>query len=109
MITSQLFEQRVAVRTSRLNSTEINRVLAAAVVSRQFCALLLRDPARAIAQGFAGERFSLSTDEYNLVLAARGSTLSEFAAYLCRYLPPSGPVVNPNLTENYHEAQLTAI
>jgi len=109
MITSQLFEHRVAHRSIRPTSTEINRLLAAATVSRQFCALLLRDPARAIAQGFAGERFSLSADEYDLVLSAHGSSLSEFARQLCKHLSGQTPAAEPALSENYQGAYLAII
>lgn len=79
MLTSPNFKQRVALRGSGSDFCEINRVLAAAVVSQKFCALLLSDPARAVAQGYAGEQFSLSDAEYNLVISAQGCTLQEFA------------------------------
>ncbi len=82
MLTSQALEQHVAVSHIAPNFCEINRVLAAAVVSRKFCALLLSDPAKAIAQGFAGEKFHLSPDEYNLILSAQRSSLAELAMQL---------------------------
>ena len=70
MLTSQTLDQKVLLRSTSPDFSEINRLLAAAVVSRKFCALLLSEPARAIAQGFAGERFLLSTDEYSLLLSS---------------------------------------
>ncbi|GAB4486713.1 MAG: hypothetical protein Fur0016_16460 [Anaerolineales bacterium] len=79
MLTSPIFKQRVAFRANDSDFCEINRVLAAAVVSQKFCALLLSDPARAVAQGYAGEQFFLSDVEYDLALSARGCSLQEFA------------------------------
>ncbi len=79
MLTSSIFKQRVALPGTGSDYCEINRVLAAAVVSKKFCALLLSDPAQAVAQGYAGEQFILSDAEYDLVLSAQGGSLQEFA------------------------------
>lgn len=79
MLTSPIFKQRVALNGSDSEFCEINRVLAAAVVSQKFCALLLSAPARAVAQGYAGEQFFLSDAEHDLVLSAQGLSLQEFA------------------------------
>jgi hypothetical protein len=61
--------------------------LAAAVVSRQFCKTLLNDPARAIQDGYAGEQFALSADEYDLIVGIRSKSLPDFAAQLSQALP----------------------
>jgi len=79
MLTSPIFKQRVALQRTDSDFYEINRVLAAAVVSQKFCALLLSDPARAVAQGYAGEQFILSDVEYDLVISAQGCSLQDFA------------------------------
>lgn len=79
MLTSPILKQRVALRENGSDFCEINRVLAAAVVSQKFCALLLSNPARAVQQGYAGEKFILSDAEYNLVISAQGVSLQEFA------------------------------
>lgn len=101
MLTNQLFEQHLTVRNNHREHSDINRLLAAAVVSRQFCNLLLTDPARAITVGYAAEHFSLSAEEYDLVLSAQGSTLPEFAQQLCKHLPGPKAAVKPVLSENY--------
>ncbi|MCX6079277.1 MAG: hypothetical protein NTW32_07060 [Chloroflexi bacterium] len=101
MLTNQLFEQHVSIRSGRCEHSDINRLLAAAVVSRQFCNVLLSDPARAISMGYAGEQFSLSSDEYNLVLGAQGSSLPEFAQHVSKHLTGSKLVAKPALSENY--------
>jgi hypothetical protein len=109
MLTSQIFEQHVSIRSKSTDFGEINRLLAAAVVSRKFCALLLTDPHQAIAQGYAGEKFFLSPQEYDFVLSAQGSTLQEFARQLCDYIP-SQPVTTPSVsTHNYNESYLTMV
>jgi hypothetical protein len=109
MLTSQTFKQHVSLRNTSVDFSEINRLLAAAVVSRKFCALLLSDPALAITQGYAGERFSLSADEYNLVLSVRGSSLQEFATQLCEYNPRQ-PILTQSIpSKNYSDAYLTII
>ncbi len=79
MLTSPILEQRVTLQKTDVDFCEINRVLAAAVVSKKFCALLLSDPARAVAQGYAGEQFALSDAEHDLLLSARGCSLQEIA------------------------------
>lgn len=101
LTSSQIVEQRIAPRSIRSDFSEINRLLAAAVVSRKFCALLLSDPDRAIAQGFAGEQFFLSPDEYNLILFAERSSLQEFARQLCEYIPKPSGLAHPVLSPDY--------
>lgn len=109
MLSSQMLEQQVLLRNARTDFSEINRLLAAAVVSSKFCALLLGDPARAVAQGFAGEQFFLSADEYNFVLSARGSSLQEFAKRLCDYAPRQPAASQPISTSSYTDSYPTMI
>lgn len=82
----RVINRQVTVRKVLSDSTEINRLLAAAVVSRQFCNLLLTNPARALEEGFAGERFNLSGEEQDFILGLRAASLKEFAAQLCEHL-----------------------
>jgi hypothetical protein len=101
MLTNQLFDQHVKIGKAHRDCNEINRLLAAAVVSRQFCNLLLSDPSRAIKQGYAGENFSLTADEYDLVLSCNAASLPEFARQLCKHLPGQTSVAKPVFSENY--------
>ena len=66
----------------RATSRELTRLLCAAVVSRGFAAKLLSDPARALDEGYLGERFLLTPAEYATVMAIHASTVPEFAASL---------------------------
>lgn len=65
-------------------STEINRLLTAAVVSRRFCQLLLANPVAALTAGYRGESFRLNADEMRRVTAIRASSLQDFAQQLLK-------------------------
>ena len=60
-------------------SCVISRLLAAAVINKGFCDLLLSDPGLALAQGYQGEEFPLDFDQQALVLSIRADSLSDFA------------------------------
>ena len=60
----------------------ISRLLSAAVINKGFRDLLLSDPARALAQGYYGEEFSLDFDQKALVFSIQAESLSEFARQL---------------------------
>lgn len=81
----------------------MNRLLAAALISSQFCNLLLKDPARALQQGFAGEHFTLSNDEQNFILSLRAGSLQEFVAHVCEHLSARYTVAGPALSEEFSE------
>ncbi len=101
MLTTQLYDQQLTVRQKHDEHGDLSRLLAAAVVSRQFCHLLLTDPARAINQGYAGESFSLSSEDYNLVISAQASNLPELAQQLSRHVPATKNPWKPALSEIY--------
>lgn len=61
---------------------ELLRLLAAAVVSRSFRELLLREPLTAVRQGYHGEQFVLSLEELDILLAVQADTLQDFARQL---------------------------
>lgn len=65
-------------------SSELNRLLCAAVVSQKFCALLLNSPATALEAGCNGEKFHLTSVEREFVLSCKASSLAEFAEHLVR-------------------------
>jgi hypothetical protein len=61
---------------------DLNRLIAAAVIDRDFCVLLLTNPIRAIGEGYYGERFQLSAETQAHLGAIRASSLPEFAQQL---------------------------
>jgi hypothetical protein len=60
-------------------SPDLSRLFAAAVVSPDFCQRLLSNAAEALESGYNGTTFSLFPAEKALVLAAKASTLADFA------------------------------
>lgn len=70
------------VMTSNANSNGLSRVFAAAVVSRQFCQMLLDDPRMALQHGYLGETFKLSDRERDLLISIRAESLSDLARQL---------------------------
>jgi hypothetical protein len=71
-------------KTSATSNPEINRLLSAAIVSRSFCSMLLNDPAKAIAGGYCGEKFHISSKTAQQVTAIHASTLADFATQLAQ-------------------------
>ena len=68
------------------NSNGLSRVFAAAVVNRQFCDLLLRDPHEALQKGYLGETFPLSKEERDLIVSINARSLSDLARQVDRSL-----------------------
>ena len=61
---------------------ELSRLLTAAVVNREFCNLLLANPAMAVASGYNGEPFDLAAEEQQLIFSIRATSLADFAKQL---------------------------
>ncbi|MEW6405085.1 MAG: hypothetical protein AB1649_25085 [Chloroflexota bacterium] len=68
------------------NTAGLSRIFAAAVVNRQFCELLLRDPHEALRKGYLGETFDLSKEERDLLVSIRAQSLSDLARQVNRSL-----------------------
>jgi len=66
-------------------SSAINRLLAAAVVNKNFRDLLLTDPGLALAQGYQDEIFSLDYQERSLVLSIQADNLRDFALQIISF------------------------
>jgi len=60
-------------------SSEINKVLTAAVINTQFRSQLLKNPGRTIHKGFAGECFHLESEEQHKLASIKARNLAEFA------------------------------
>ncbi len=74
----------------------LNELLCAAVVNRQFRDDLLRDPAQALATGYLGHSFSLTSEEKSLVTTIKAQRLEDFAARVYDWLSPNGHGHNGN-------------
>ncbi|GAB4564738.1 MAG: hypothetical protein Fur0017_00650 [Anaerolineales bacterium] len=66
-------------RRPQTRSNGFNRVFAAAVVNRQFCDMLLKNPREALQKGYLGETFILTPEEVALIASIRADTLSDLA------------------------------
>lgn len=81
-------------------SPDLSRLFAAAVVSPDFCQRLLNNAAEALESGYDGTTFSLFPSEKALVLAAKASTLADFAQQVV-----SGQPVQPERTRTYRPVE----
>ena len=61
---------------------EVTRLLAAAIVNRQFRHLLLNDPVQALDGGYQGEEFIFTRSERDLISSIQAKSLSELAREL---------------------------
>lgn len=69
-------------RIIKIDKAEISRLLSAAVISNEFCQLLLTNPKLALDLGFQGERFHFSGREREQILAIQAENLRDFAVQL---------------------------
>ena len=67
-------------------SCGLSRVFSAAVVDKQFCDLLLKNPEVALSKGYLGEIFSLSREEWDLIISIRAASLPDLARQVNRSL-----------------------
>ena len=63
-------------------STEYSRILSAAVINRNFRAMLLSDPVKAVTNGYSGEKFQLDHEDKDRLATIHATSLAEFAAQL---------------------------
>jgi hypothetical protein len=59
---------------------EMNRLLCAAVISKNFRNMLLVNPEIAVASGYQGESFNLSADDRSWLFSLRPASLVDLAA-----------------------------
>jgi len=87
MLKTTLSPQRVSVIDPVADRSNINRLLAAAVINTGFRSLLLNNPRMALQAGFAEEQFTLSAQAEELLASIHAPSLKEFARQLCDRLP----------------------
>ena len=75
--------QQVQVKVSSIAASNgLSRLFAAAVVSRQFCKMLLEDPVTALQNGYLGETFKLTDEEHNLLISIHAENLADLARHV---------------------------
>jgi hypothetical protein len=72
--------------TSLPVGSELSRMLTAAVINSQFRQRLLANPDEAVEAGFAGEPFSLASEDKNSLGSIHATSLADFAFQLNRTL-----------------------
>jgi hypothetical protein len=63
-------------------SSELSRILTAAVINKRFQQKLLKDPIHAIDSGYGSEHFQLSSRERSLVAGIKANSIEDFASQL---------------------------
>jgi hypothetical protein len=66
-------------KPSSVGRTALHRLFAAAIVSDQFRNTLLREPDKALANGYLGQTFALSDQEKKIIKTIRAENLTDFA------------------------------
>ena len=69
-----------------MNQTDLDRLVCAGIVDQHFRALLVRDPLRAVEEGFYGEVFHLTEEERTLLASIHVSDFDEFVREIARWV-----------------------
>ena len=72
-VSSRGFQKTPAARSA------LHRLFAAAIVNDQFRKTLLREPEKAVANGYLGQSFPLTDQEKKIIKSIRAETLTDFA------------------------------
>jgi hypothetical protein len=84
-------------------------LLSAAVVNREFCTLLLTNPAMAVASGYNGEPFDLAAEEQELIFSIDATSLTDFAKQLTRNGNGNGYNDGPNHNGSGHNGHIKGV
>jgi len=87
MLANPFVRQTIEIVDTEADSAAVNRLLAAAVTSNGFRSALLVDPQKAVATGFAGESFELSSKALAILMSIHAGSLREFAQQVYEKLP----------------------
>ena len=68
----------------------LNQLICAAVVNNGFRETLLQNPAKALATGYFGHNFSLTSEERDLVIDIQAQRFEDFAAQVYHWLSGNG-------------------
>jgi hypothetical protein len=87
MITSRLFSTKVPLKIDpQEHHSGLNSLFAAAVVSQSFRETLLRDPEKALKQGYLGKGFGLSQADASLIVSLNAKSLPDLAKQVVKTL-----------------------
>ena len=92
MFDIDLVSHQQATKTERtVDYSELNRLLCAAIVSTGFRNMIINSPEIALAKGYQGEKFNLTSDEYRWLVSVQATDLASFASRLVEYQNTSTP------------------
>jgi hypothetical protein len=87
MITSRTFTTKVPLKIDPQEThSGLSGLFAAAVVSQSFCEMLLRDPEKALKQGYLGKGFGLSQSDASLIVSLNAKSLADLAQQVVQTL-----------------------
>ena len=69
----------------------LNQLVCAALVNDGFCEALLHDPARAITNGYYGNKFLLTSEEKDMLVDIRAQGLEDFAEQIYSWISRDNP------------------
>ncbi len=79
-----MFKKFQSTQTNSTRVPEYSRILSAAVINSSFRSMLLSDPAKAIANGYSGEKFNLDRADQKRLSSIHASSLADFASQLAK-------------------------
>lgn len=87
MITSQTFTTKMPLKVDPKESHGgLSSLFAAAVVSSSFRDMLLKDPEKALKQGYLGKSFGLSQADASLIVSLNAKSLADLAKQVVQTL-----------------------
>jgi hypothetical protein len=87
MITSRTFTTKMPLKINpEEHHSGLSSLFAAAVVSRSFCNMLLRNPEEALRQGYMGKDFGLSQADASLIVSLNAKSLADLAQQVVQTL-----------------------
>jgi hypothetical protein len=80
MISSTAFTTKTPLKTNPHDPHPgLSSVFAAAVVNHNFREMLLKEPEKALKQGYLGKSFALSQEDASLIISLNAKSLSDLA------------------------------
>ena len=87
MITSQSFTTKLPLKIDPQEShAGLSSLFAAAVVSTSFREMLLKEPEKALRQGYLGKGFALSPEDASLIVSLNAKSLADLASQVVQTL-----------------------
>lgn len=92
------------------NHEALNRLICAAVVSKDFRHKLLEAPLEAVSNGYMGQNFALTAEEVRMLCSIEASDFQSFSQQVCDWISTNGDKGNGHghAEYNQHEEEMLA-